>query len=567
MLKIAKITLSLLLLTALSSGVQSQTVLVAESDTICVGDSTRIFASGSASYAWSPSTGLNQVSGDTVWANPSSSTTYTVIGTSDTVSITITVNNLPNISISSSADTVCVGTQVDFTAGGASTYSWTGASNTSTSGDSASSSPVASGYIYVTGTDSNSCVQMDSTLVTVNSVPSISMSSSADTVCSGTQIDFIASGASTYTWTGANATSTLGDSASAAPTVSGYVYATGSNGTCTQKDSILITVNALPSVTINASTFVCANTPKAISASGALTYVWSPSSAFNVDTGANVIINIPSGTSISVVGTSANGCSKSTNRTLLVNTTAPAVTAFTNDTITCEGDSVFLSAIGTSADSYVWKDLSGNSLLSSNTRDVYATPTSNSSFRVVSVKNGCADSAEVAVEVNPIPNISLTQTSGGAALCQDVADTITVTSNGVLFVWNIPSSSVTTTAKTKAIAPGITSSIEVVAVSNKGCKNGAILTITVDTSCGEKLNLKEVELLFSIQYNSKQSIFTFSSEDNQVSSSMELIDLHGRRVASSSDSNELQVPELIRGIYILRAQTSQGILSKKYYIE
>jgi len=464
MLKIAKITLSLLLLTALSSGVQSQTVLVAESDTICAGDSTRIFASGSASYAWSPSTGLNQVSGDTVWANPSNSTTYTVIGTSDTVSITITVKSLPSISISASSDTVCVGTQVDFTA----------------------------------------------------------------------------SGAISYTWTGANTTNTVGDSASASPNSSGYIYVTGTVGTCSQMDSILITVNALPSVSINASTFVCANTPKAISASGALTYVWSPSSAFNVDTGANVIINIPSGTSISVIGTNA---------------------------ITCEGDSVFLSAIGTSADSYVWKDLSGNSLLSSSTRDVYATPTTNSSFRVISVKNGCADSAEVAVEVNPIPNISLTQTSGGAALCQDVADTITATSNGVLFVWNIPGSSVTTSSKTKAIAPGITSSIEVVAVSNKGCRNGAILTITVDTSCGEALNVKEIELQFSVQYNSKRNLFTLSSDDHQVSSSMDLIDLQGRSLASSIDSNELQAPELIPGIYILRAQTSQGILSKKYYIE
>jgi len=491
MLKIAKITLSLLLLSALSSGVQSQTSLVAESDTICAGDSTRIFASGSASYAWSPSTGLNQVSGDTVWANPSNSTTYTVIGTSDTVSITITVKSLPSISISASSDTVCVGTQVDFTA----------------------------------------------------------------------------SGASSYTWTGANTTNTVGDSASASPNSSGYIYVTGTVGTCSQMDSILITVNALPSVSINASTFVCANTPKAISASGALTYVWSPSSAFNVDTGANVIINIPSGTSISVIGTNANGCSKSSNRTLLVNTTAPAVTAFTNDTITCEGDSVFLSAIGTSADSYVWKDLSGNSLLSSSTRDVYATPTTNSSFRVISVKNGCADSAEVAVEVNPIPNISLTQTSGGVALCQDVADTITATSNGVLFVWNIPGSSVTTSSKTKAIAPGITSSIEVVAVSNKGCRNGAILTITVDTSCGEALNVKEIELQFSVQYNSKRNLFTLSSDDHQVSSSMDLIDLQGRSLASSIDSNELQAPELIPGIYILRAQTSQGILSKKYYIE
>ncbi len=496
MLKLAKITLSLVLFIAFSNGVQSQTILTAESDTICAGDSIRIFATGNTSFAWSPSTGLDTIIGDTVWANLSSSTTYTVIGTtgmsSDTTNITITVNGRPTISVSASMDTVCSGKQVDFVGSGAMTYTWMGATATSTSGDSATASPTTSGYIYVMGADSNSC---------------------------------------------------------------------------SQSDSVHVEVKALPSVSIIAPTFVCANTPKEISAMGADSYVWSPSTAFNVDTGSTVIINIPSGLSISVIGTAANGCSKSANRTLLVNTTAPAVLAFAADTITCEGDSVLLSAIGTTADSYLWKDLSGNSLLASGMQDVYATPTVNTTFRVISEKNGCADSSEVAIEVNPIPSISLSQSSGGATLCQDVADTISVTSNGVLFFWNIPGSSVTTSSKTKAIAPGITTSIEVVAVSDKGCQNGSIVTINVDTSCGEKLSVEDLDRYFNLNYRSSERIFVLSSETNVSVESLELFDLQGKSLQRSSTSNQLEVPEMIPGIYLLRAKTAQGVLSKKFYLE
>ena len=45
------------------------------------GDSVMIIASGAASYAWSPPTDLSATTGDTAYANPTTNTTYTVIGT------------------------------------------------------------------------------------------------------------------------------------------------------------------------------------------------------------------------------------------------------------------------------------------------------------------------------------------------------------------------------------------------------------------------------------------------------------------------------------------------------
>jgi gliding motility-associated-like protein len=51
--------------------------------TLCVGQSAKLNTSGAFRYEWSPSTGLNTVIGNTVSANPTTTTTYTVVGFDD----------------------------------------------------------------------------------------------------------------------------------------------------------------------------------------------------------------------------------------------------------------------------------------------------------------------------------------------------------------------------------------------------------------------------------------------------------------------------------------------------
>jgi len=70
-------------------------------DTLCTGLSAILRASGAVSYSWSPSTGLNQTSGGTVTASPTTTTTYTVIGYdgkncfADTAHYTVKVYPIP----------------------------------------------------------------------------------------------------------------------------------------------------------------------------------------------------------------------------------------------------------------------------------------------------------------------------------------------------------------------------------------------------------------------------------------------------------------------------------------
>lgn len=473
----------------------AQTIsLTAESDTLCAGDSTMIYAMNGSSYVWSPNTGLNTTSGDTVMAMPSASTTYRVIGTvgmaQDTQFITITVNQLPSVMVMTMEDTICNGSSTDLVASGASTYTWSPATGlSSTMGDTVSANPSSNTSYDVLGTDTNGC-----------------------------------------------------------------------EATASQS----ITVKASPTVNITAPQFVCVNTPTRLSVTGGQSYTWTPSPAFDKDTGDVVLITIGANTTVNVTATAANGCTASRGTLVRVNS-APAVLALemndrdTNAVEICEGDTVKLVCVGAGGNGvYDW---TGNNLLSNTGTNVQANPTTTSSYKVVGNNNGCKDSLNFTINVNPSPTISLSQSSGGAAICKDEADIITVTSNANLFRWNILGSQVVTSDKEKAVAPGITSTVVVEAISDVGCENSAQVVILVDTTCGETLSAEELEANTKVLSTTKgnQLEWILRGEKHQ-SAQLRLIDLTGSLVHTTKlIRNEVSVsPDLRSGIYLIHVELPDG---------
>ncbi|MCF8293367.1 MAG: T9SS type A sorting domain-containing protein, partial [Chitinophagaceae bacterium] len=101
----------------------------------------------------------------------------------------------------------------------------------------------------VTGTDANGCINTATKTITVNVLPTVTATSSASAVCSGTSVTLAGVGASTYAWSGGvlNATSFIPTS-TATYTVTG----TDANG-CINTATKTITVNALPTIQLLAS--------------------------------------------------------------------------------------------------------------------------------------------------------------------------------------------------------------------------------------------------------------------------------------------------------------------------
>ncbi len=97
---------------------QPFTMLNSLGDTLCKGSSVRLFASGAASYVWSPSTGLSSTTNATPLASPQNTTTYKVIGTddkgcfTDTGFVTVKVYPIPTVDAGNDK-TINVGQTVD----------------------------------------------------------------------------------------------------------------------------------------------------------------------------------------------------------------------------------------------------------------------------------------------------------------------------------------------------------------------------------------------------------------------------------------------------------------------
>jgi len=286
------------------------TVNIASSHTaICVGSSAQLTANGASTYTWS-----NLLSGNSITVSPTSSTNYSVVGTSsqgctgsnNSSSLTLLVNPVPVVTAISSTTTVCSGQALTFTASGASTYSW----NFGATGSIATVYASQNAVYSVTGTSSLQCSSSSAINLTVIASPTINITSSSNSICVGSTVTLLANGAQTYTWNNGSQVNVIYDSPNS--TTSYTVKGTGVNG-CTDSKNIQIVVDQYPLTSaFSSDSLVCAGEPVSLSAIGALSYVWSTS-----QTGPSIVVFPNTQTTYTVTG-SNNGCSTTTTITQLV---------------------------------------------------------------------------------------------------------------------------------------------------------------------------------------------------------------------------------------------------------
>lgn len=120
--------------------IQPLHVSVAGRDSICLGTSTQLNATGATSYSWSPATGLNNTAISNPTASPTVTTTYRVVGYdgfncfTDTAFITIAVGQHPTVNLGPD-QLLATGTQFPLNSvvqnGPVSTWQWTPATDLS----------------------------------------------------------------------------------------------------------------------------------------------------------------------------------------------------------------------------------------------------------------------------------------------------------------------------------------------------------------------------------------------------------------------------------------------------
>ena len=234
--------------------------------TICSGSNIQLTAAGAATYSWSPASGLNTTSADTVIATPLATITYQVIGAitngcADTANVTITIQPYP-ITNADNDSTVCNNTaSVQFTglpAGG----TWSGPNVTS----SGIFNPLAAGngaYTLYYSAGIGACSKIDSLVVTVIAPPIVSAGSDT-TVCQNNSTITLVGTPAGGTWSGTPLVTVNGIFSPSATGTYAAIYTVGS-GSCISSDTMAVTVR--PGITnniISPNQSVCINTQPAI---------------------------------------------------------------------------------------------------------------------------------------------------------------------------------------------------------------------------------------------------------------------------------------------------------------
>jgi hypothetical protein len=268
---------------------------------------------GYSSYSW-PS-GQPGLSGSPTTqcvniTNPVAGTSYTVNMSSVTGCNTKTTIDLKGFDLTLRDTSICVGASsfpliLTPSIAGNYNYTWTPAAGLScTNCQSPTFTPGSSSASYtVTMTDPSpgGCIKIKVVNITVNQ--NISVTGTGATVCSatsanGTSAVLTATGQScgsavTYSWSpNTFLSSTTGSSVTAVNPTSTTIYTvTVKDGSGqTSSTTVVLTVNPIPVISVPAAT-ICNGASTPLTASGANTYTWSPSTGLSSTSWANVTAN------------------------------------------------------------------------------------------------------------------------------------------------------------------------------------------------------------------------------------------------------------------------------------
>jgi len=458
---------------AVSGATPPTPILTINSATICAGNSATLAANGATNYTWSPTTNLSSATGSVVVANPSSTTTYSVIGANGSCPATAnsTVTVVPNPTISVSSGSICSGSSLTLTANGATNYTWSPPTDLSSSTGSVVVANPNSTTIYSVLGANGSCSATANSTVTVIPNPIISVNSGS--ICSGSSLTLTANGATNYTWSPTTDLSSATGSVVVANPSSTTIYSVlGANGSCKAIASSTVDVTTTPTLSVNSGA-ICSGSSLTLTANGATNYTWSPTTDLSSATG-NVVVANPSSTTIySVLG--ANGsCTAIATSTVDV-TTTPTLTV--NSGSICSGSSLTLTANG--ATNYTWSPTTN--LSSSTGSVVVANPSSTTIYSVLGANGSCTAIATSTVDVTTTPTLSV----NSGSICS--GSSLTLTANGATnYTWS-PTTNLSSSAGSVVVANPSSTTIYSVLGANGSCT--AIATSTVDVTTTPTLSV------------------------------------------------------------------------------
>lgn len=436
--------------------------------------------------------------------NLSTSGTYThtlqtPAGCDSVINLTLTVNQLPTATISGNT-TFCEGGSTTLTATGGVSYTWSNGATTS------ANTVTNAGTYGVTVTDINGCTSTASTTVTVNTLPTITISGNT-AFCEGNSTMLTAQGGNSYNWSNGAQTAYITVTSSGNYTVTGV----GANG-CSNTASVTVTASPLPTITIGGNTSFCQGGNTTLTASGADSYSWNNGTT-------TPSITVDAFGVYSVTGTTALGCTGTASVTVTVSPN-PNITV-SGDTELCPGESTTLTANG--GTSYMWFD--GSS-------DANYQTSAAGSYTVIGYNDaGCY--TMVTVDVQQYDNAQTEETA---------------TATGT-YLWNGESYSES-------------GDYTYTTTTEHGCDSTVTLHLTIEQGGGEH-GIDDVEAADGVRIYTRGNRIVVEASNQQAVSRESIIvyDVMGRVIKSSdvsSEWSEVEIPVTSAGIYMVKVGERQS---------
>ncbi len=473
--------------------------------------------------------------------------TITANGCINTQNVVVTVNPIPVLNSTLTPADICSGSAFNYTATSSTvgaTFSWSRATladitQPGTTGVGAtvsevltntSTAPVSVTYVYTI--TANGCVNTNSVVVIVNPKPVLNSTLTPPAICSGTTFAYTATsatGGSVFAWSRAavagiteattsgagNVSETLTNTTAASINVT-YIYVTTANGCSGPPQNVVVVVNPTPVLSstltpagiCSGSTF----TYTATCATSGATYTWSRAAVGGISEVATngvvagiseTLTNITtSPINVTYVYTiTASGCVNTQNVVVVVNP-IPVLSSTLTPAAICSGTTFSYTATSlTAGTTYSWSRSTLAGITEAGTTGAAAAVSetlTNTTTAPISVTyvytitaNGCVNTQNVVLVVNPKPVLNSTLTPTGICSGSTFGYTATSLTAGTTFSWSRATIAGITEAGTTGLVAAVSETLTntttapinvtyVYTITANGCVNTQNVVVTVN---------------------------------------------------------------------------------------